>query len=409
MRIVEEILKTAKALVARKVPLTKGRIETFRKDFLIFMKNVKVVKNYSQAMHWRDVMSKWRERLDDYLYKYLMDELHNLRYRNEISDDDFKYWDNKIRKNTWSFMISVQVPIYESDDYYTEEDRYRDYERNLRKWDNRVRREARVAWDVLFDFVSWLEAANNKQISVPEPEDEKIDIEGFNVIFRGTDTLSNYGREIFPEKVEKIKEGFKRYRARASRVMPEVLKKKLPIMVDFRIQLDLGGEYRGNYVLIIASVIDNPNKFVHVLAHEMGHHLWRTNVSGDGRDFWYKFISGNYGELDLLDVVKKYSGQNLFFNEEMKKKDPLLFLQVNGLLYIPFLRGVFDDISKVDELVGKIDSGAIKRTVMVSKKPITDYSAKNPEEAFCEAIGVLVAYGASYVDEEVRDVLKRII
>ena len=54
-----------------------------------------------------------------------------------------------------------------------------------------------------------------------------------------------------------------------------------------------------------------------------------------------------------------------------------------------------------------LDSGVT--TLSVPKTPITGYAGKNPEEAFCEAVGLLVAYGPRAVHEKIRHYLEIVI
>ena len=45
----------------------------------------------------------------------------------------------------------------------------------------------------------------------------------------------------------------------------------------------------------------------------------------------------------------------------------------------------------------------------VPKSPITGYAGKNTEEAFCEAVGRLVAYGPLVIPETVRGWLRAVL
>jgi hypothetical protein len=62
----------------------------------------------------------------------------------------------------------------------------------------------------------------------------------------------------------------------------------------------------------------------------------------------------------------------------------------------------------VKDLIEYLDTGG-DPVISVHTKPISGYANKNPEEAFCEAIGLLVAFGPRTVDEQVQSWLKEIV
>ena len=289
---------------------------------------------------------------------------------------------------------------------------FEDFKRKLPKWERRVKKTARDAWKVLWEFADWWEQRQGKTFEVNVPTDEKVRIEGFPVNLRGMDGLSDYQKKKLPEYIDILKAGLKHYRSRASQVLPLLLKRGIPIEADFRCTIGEGGEYRNKNLMVCPSAFENPKRMAHIMAHEMGHHLWRTYLSGADQEAWYRFISGNLGKLDLMDAAdtaEKYGDRSLFNNKGLKKKDPILYLQLMGLYDNPYTKKVMQNILNPDQLREAVLDGRLPKTVNVQSKPISGYAASNPEEAFCEAVGLLVAYGPAAVFGEVRSMLGQIL
>jgi len=206
--------------------------------------------------------------------------------------------------------------------------------------------------------------------------------------------------------LEQIKGALKIYRRRASQVAPVLLKRQLPIAVDFRISTHLGGTYHGDHIVIGGNATD-PKDRVRTLAHEMGHYIFERVLSRDATEFWAKLISGDYGELDIREVVSKWPEHQLAseYVKHLATQDPILAIQLDtvrqgysSLSRYPIGRGDFQRL---------VDEGTYK--VSVPKNPITGYAGKSPEEAFCETLGMLVAYGPGAVLPQIRHWLKVIM
>jgi hypothetical protein len=75
------------------------------------------------------------------------------------------------------------------------------------------------------------------------------------------------------------------------------------------------------------------------------------------------------------------------------EEDPILALQVETV-------GQGDKLQRKEDFQDLLDRG--QTTLKVPKTPITGYANKNPEEAFCEAVGLLVTYGPRAVHEKIR-------
>lgn len=392
--------------VARKQPFNPDVVKKLRKEFLLLMKNAKVVKTPRQAYQWKSYMRTWRENFSEMLDR-VADAIKDLPLQHvTVSRDEATKWERDFRKETWGLYINSQVPIDRADDYYDEDARFYQFQKELKKWEGRVRREARKAWKALEDTVSRYRYYSHGQDPVIDaPSEEQARIDGFQVLIK-----DYHGSSLQQESFERFKEGLKLYKQRAKQTLPLLLQLQLPLVLDFRSGLDEGGSYhQGRYIKINPHAVQkNPGRMAQILAHEMGHHLYQKYLTKAQNNFWHRAITGNYGDLDLRTVLSKYgSERSLFDNERIKREDPLLYLQIQGL-YIE--NSVFDrkSIFSMDDLREYLADGG-QAVWRVHGKPITGYAHKNPEEAFCEALGMLVGYGPRTVLPEVRSWLKTIL
>ena len=148
----------------------------------------------------------------------------------------------------------------------------------------------------------------------------------------------------------------------------------------------------------------------------MGHHMYATLLSKKKKDLWDMFIKGNYSELDLNNVYKKYkdakkSGQKnayLHLNEIIEKEDPIMYLQLGALLDTHAYKHTFGSIMTMDDLKKYIDDGG-ETKIRVHTLPISAYAHKNSEEAFCEAVSLYTIYGSKAVLPKVEYILKEIL
>jgi len=408
-RIALGLLRVARTVLGRYVPLNAAKVQQLRRDFLTFMKNVKRADTYDKAIAWQQAMSRWSRGLDDYLYKQVLGDLKDMKFRKEVDEGWADYWDEEIRKGTWSFVVDSQPPISHANSDINEDQQFYRFLEKLPKWERRVRREARKAWKSLAEFAEWYEQRQGQEFLVNVPTDETINVEGFHVILHGADDLSDYMQQQFPAYMDILYAGLKHYKSRASKVLPLLLRLKLPLLADFRCGLDEGGRYEGRYVMVCPTAFNNPKRMAHIVAHEMAHHVWQSYLSREKQDAWRRFISGNYGKLNLRRLAEKLGRGDVFENKKIMRKDPVLYLQMMGLYDDPYTKHQMQNIFSGDALLEAVNKGTLPEKVNVQAKPISGYASKSPEESFCEAIGLLVSYGPAAVFEEVRELLKQLV
>ena len=232
------------------------------------------------------------------------------------------------------------------------------------------------------DFITWYEGLHKKPVEVDIPSEDKTVLEGFQLTMLGF----KEGDEHNGKELAVFKEGLRLYRRRASAVAPVLLQKQLPVEVEFKATLDKGGEYHSaGYITFYASsaLSRGPEWVAHAMAHEMGHHLFKTYLSQDARDFWTQTIKGDFGDLDIKELLEKWPGDIWAqFPEKIGDTDPSWpsRLMISTIVPSASRRG------------GREASARGQKTLRTQAPP-TGYANKNPEEAFCETIGLLSRTG----------------
>ena len=377
-------------------------LEGTRKDFLTLLKNVDRIRTYGDFDTFRRAVKTYRSNFDSLFFDRFLND--DLAYAAGIGKNVASWINQKVRAPAWSFSSDLSVPGGYPDHYNTKESCLGDFQRRAPKWKAGLQRKAREFWVAMKDVIEWYAKYREvpaKGPSVTVPERYQTVLEGFKVILLGYDT----GYEA-AECLERLKAGLHLYQQMAAKFAPILLKKQLPIIVDFEAKLDKGGSYNhdGTITFWAVSVMGHSEgwKWVtHVMAHEMGHHLFKTYLSEGAKDFWMQTIRGDYGDLDLGDLLKKWPDGALAFDMHKEMPDdPVLALQVESLTS----NWEFKDTQSKEDFQALYDKGV--RTLKVPKTPITGYANKNTEEAFCEALGLLIAFGPNVLHERIRSWLR---
>jgi len=282
-------------------------------------------------------------------------------------------------------------------------------------WARRVREKARAAWTYLHDLSAWTEFESGSggggldRIEVVMPEDEHIILEGFKVVFQGF-AESGSDRQ---EALGKLKEALRRYRKNVSDRLPLILRKQLPFVVEWVFDPGANSDYAGQYHvdhirLSPWAFASDVNRTVHTLVHEMGHHLYRTVLSDSATQFWNTAVKGDYGDLDLRHALKVLESLGIIYSEDkvLAEADPVLYLQLGTLQNdINYKQLDLWDVKSIREYIEAGNNPVVR----VPRSPITGYSGKNSEEAFCEAVARLVAYGPMTLPDTVLGWLKVVL
>lgn len=400
-------------------PFVAADVEKLRKDFLTLMKSVGKVSTYAEAVRLHTAIKTWNDRFDVLIFQQLVKGIPDAVQARMPGDESWaKYWEEKIRKECWTLHLEFRMPFEVANtDYWRkynaswspgqaketgENSSLGSFLNKRDKWMAKVKRAAPKAWKVLNDYLEWL-AAGKTTHTLEVPSDENMEMEGFKVRVYGADMKDwqRTGEKVIPL----LKASLREYRARAMKVFPWVVRNQLPLELRFDCGLDWGGRYERNHILLCAfAFMEKPKNGVHVLAHEMGHHVWQAYLGGEAKEFWREAIKVDRGELDLVKLagIWETAGGNkslLDLEKLLKDDDPVLFLQVETLTngYGNYGKSVFFSLEELKEMILKGTT-----TYPVPNNPITAYAAKNEEEAFCEAFGYLVAYGPRAVLPLVR-------
>jgi hypothetical protein len=391
--------------IAKTVRLDLAWIEGLRKDFLTLLKNLPRVHDYKTAHQLRDAVRIYRNNFDHVFFERFLN--HDLKYAEGVSEGDAKWYDKKLRGPGWAFSTELSLPIGFVSEYHGEEELFANFEREYPKWKARVQRKAQDFWKAMKEFLVYYQSVHHQPgFDVEVPNVENTELEGFKLIMRGFKP----GDEYHEEELGLLKAGLAHYRQRAAQTAPILLKKQLPVIVEFQTTIDKGGEYNHNGIItFFASSIRSEGgvKWVgQVMAHEMGHHLWHSYLSTDAQHFWHATITGDYGDLDIRELIAKWPEGAWAFDmpRYLGDKDPILALQIQAYSHDPSFRNGPETKEEFQKL---LDSG--QTTIRVPKTPITGYANKSPEEAFCEAIGRLVSYGPGALHERVKFWLETVL
>lgn len=153
-----------------------------------------------------------------------------------------------------------------------------------------------------------------------------------------------------------------------------------------------------NMIELLIENYGNPGDWrehMETIAHEYGHYLWRKYLTKEATQFWAKDFEEDTERLDIKDVLQQMEpGETTWtFMERIKEEDGLLWRK---LVNLGFHNHGFNHWQKYGKLKTR-------------KHPITQYGETDPEEAFCEAFGLYMAYGPRTLHPAVRQRLSIVL
>ena len=424
-------------MTAAATPFTSADVAALRADFLKLMKNVDRVQDYVTALRFAEAVAAYRVHLEDLLFTRLIggtawdptaDHLRQIietrldfdrardwrdpAFTTRVTDT-IAYWHRALREGIWDFIAELSVPLKRIEDHRhawrntSQADRSIDPEqlfaasfgKRAPQWATGLKRKAPKAWTALTTFLAWAGDA-----ATVEPRHEVLtEIEGFQTLILGDPPEAG-------ARVQIVRAALRYYRLRAETMLSVLLRRAIPfeIVLDSRAGLNYAGRYAGGpggpHIELNAWIVENHSveANAHVIAHEMGHHLWMTYLSDAAREFWAQAISADRGEIDLRDLqevwrqVARRGTRDVPTLSDLEAHllaiDPVLYLQVQAYTH-GFGGGARGKslFFGLDELDAVIASG--RTTLSVPNNPITAYAERNTEEAFCEALGRVITYG----------------
>jgi hypothetical protein len=382
-------LESMRSVLARIETIDEQWVERLRKDFLTLVKNLPRVKTYAIGSELREAFKLYRSRFR----KFFFDDFLNARK----NDGDASF--EGMRKEAWDFYSELEFPLYYADKDWSEQQAFHQFEEKAPAWEKRLRTKAQAFWRTVKEQLSY---RKEPKIDIELPDRDRLVLEGFQIEIVGYEANSTWQ----DEALSKFKEALRQYRRKAAQRLPWLLKRQLPLVANFNSRLNEGGLYEVTHITIAMSALNGepPEWGVHMLAHEMGHHMYKS-LSHNAQAFWDTAIRQDYGPLDVQDLLAKWPANIRWasdFVQAMALKDPVLALQVDVLSS--------DTGGSGKGWTERSDfEGARVPTIAVPQHPITGYAGKNPEESFCEAIGRLVGYGPATVLPQVRQWLDIVI
>lgn len=399
-------------LQARSVTPTLDDVESWRQDFLMLINNANTidVDNKEQMNEFLDARSEFHTNLERYTQAILKAlETNAELYERGVKYPDLlkslprlsrvwsqgKYFVDKSRP-VWSFLHEIQ--------YISPDD-------SLLSWSKRTKRKARAAWDWFKEVIEFTEGIVTYNADNPDnvfvvhlPEIENQSMHGFQVQlfgFEEEDATHNKYLDIASEALRLFKE-------KASRTVPWLVKNALPFRIGFIFERggsefyrSVAGRYNYRQIEIFPWAFStNINETVRVFAHEMGHHMY-SSMSGAAVDD-FKSLVGTAEEWDIRELTQLHRADESEseFSDRVRQQYPEIYNKWMSVVE----RG--KDLLFFKDIVEYLAAGGDPMFTLPSKI-VTPYGTKNSEEAFCETVGMLVAYGPRTVDEEVRELFNK--
>jgi len=372
------------------------KVKKLKGDFNMLLKNIPRLTTYPVLVKWTRAMQMWRDYYHDYIYEELVPGISSAPNFPEKWRD---HWQKSIKTTAWGLFVNFDPPVSLPDEYWTEERILGKFLRGVKQWESRIRKSAQGIWKLLREFAEWL-TERNVGFSHSFREIKNEVIEGFKtrVIGYEPDDQDLVGH------MSRVTAGLRLYRQNAAKVYPWLLQNQLPLELDFACRWDsrFAATYNGTHIGVCpwaASAI-NPRQFAKVMAHEMAHHRFKS-LSAAQTKFWRGAVLGDLVSLNLNDVLKSWpiGVRRHAFEKSLIRTNPYLYLQMEALHHTGN-RDVRELISR-EEFVEYLEKGG-DPVVSVSGNPITGYAHKNVEEAFCEAVGLLVGFGPRTLNPEAK-------
>lgn len=239
---------------------------------------------------------------------------------------------------------------------------------------------------------------------IPYPEitvasKDKVTLEGFEVELRG----GNFDPEEARLEVSRLTRVLSTFRKRIKIVAPRFVDTfhKVRLVVDLRpsAPVDARGAFseKARMIILYPRMIERQTdgEYVQTIAHELGHVVYHL-LDVKTQSLWDRTIRGDMTKLSIADLLTKwpkddegdYLGAFELF-DALKDSDPRLALQISALQRS---RTLGYNWSSYEEFAEALHDQHIE-SLSVPQTPITGYANTDPEEAFCEAFGMLVAYG----------------
>lgn len=398
-------------------------LEKLQEDFSVLLKSANRAKSFTEITQVAEAFKKFRHNFSEVFIETFLVQLEQRYAEMGLSKESAMVANLHLSDSAMDWDTSMADIPYSLDRYVvkgglpmrvrrSEEDVAAKYREEKADWIAACKRSGQVFWSAFKKTTKDFSRSrrNFRGFSVYVPEKYPTEIEGINVVLKGFDypdvaPATSRDKQYWAAKRGEIlqftRAGLRRFRERAERLAPFLLRSGARIEVSLASsEPGVDGEYKTSdrhielYPHETMKRKTSPLDLAQTLAHEMGHFYWANVFSEEAKVFWEDTMRGNLGQLDIGELLRRWPDGARVFDMRYHLDDPVMALQVESLLYLDDR-----DLRQKSDFERLYESG--ERTLTVPAVPITGYASKNPEEAFCEALGNLIAYGPRTLDPQV--------
>jgi len=382
-------------------PLDSARLHQIARDAEQLLSNYDHVNSEADYEKLRKGVGAWyKANLEKGGFRDLM---KYLRERVEYTAKDVDRQMEVFRKKAW--------PLFELETSITQLGaNYEMWPRVRRRWKDDVTK----AINGLPEVGAWLDKLHKdkKRDLKPgfaESSEQNVSIDGFHMIFHEYDEADPTHRAF----LNTLTDALKTYQQKAKRYLPQMLRRKLPMDVMFG-----AGHSSGNYgdgrITLYHKAMKDEAKIVYTIAHETGHYFGLDWISHPARAYWIAAIKQDMKPIKLSEMLAKWPRAHSGFMQWMNAAihdDPVLGMQLQAIWdgHVKMPKGFVDADNWTREGLEQYLETHGDAELRIMGTPITPYANENPDEAFAEAIALLVAYGPQAVHPQVREWLKVVL
>lgn len=243
-------------------------------------------------------------------------------------------------------------------------------------------------------------AGKAKRPSRAKPIMSEIQIAGLRVLLRGFNEKDEYDvkdfrycQSVIERSVKKIRDTY------GVKVWPTV-------EIDFKKMPPAQGTYYTALTKLVLWAKGNNTGHIEegikTFVHEYGHFVMNNYLDKKTKQAWIDLVEADKVSVNMRDIAAHWKeGENVSaFLDRLKKEDPLLAVKAEYVLLY---------LNKGKYLPTREELLKSNKVVRLSQHPVTPYGHTDPEEAFCEAFGNLVAYGPRTVHPLILSWMKLVL
>lgn len=392
-------------------------IDKFRNDYLLLMRNLSRIKNYSSLVEFMKALKRYEGSLemtfggrsvDRHVFSTEQSPLRTAMFQMGLKPKEIDvvvdYWQDELYKFLYAL---TSERAWDRDVWHGSEDQaIRSFNNTRAKWRAKADRAARTFWNRMHSALDLFSDMAGKKIDIPQ--DETIEVDGRNVILFG------YNDEKHRDNLNAKITGLKRALAIAKSKLPRLFPKNLQIVFKFTPDIKTAGEYHhyfdsGSRAISVSFLANTPEEAMKTIIHEAAHHYYYTVLDERIIQQWRQVFLANFKDsyLDLNKLASIWDrhenmGITSLVDKVLVKEDPVLAKQLDYVILhsrnqnSPFWTR--DDLQKI------IDSG---EKIPAPKMLASGYSGKNTGEMFAETVAAYLSRGSGAVPDYLIGLLRK--